>query len=215
MHSSRRRLALAAVALAPLALALSPAAAQAIFDTVIGPLRTALRAVAVLGLVLALVGFFAGGTRAAAATRRVIGGGFETIDRRRKQRSASMVEAQLWRLRYVVRLGVPIIAAFVLMFWHYPTGMVVFWVVVVACLILAAFEFAIAPARRGVAAGSVVAEDLVAESAGPVSSEIVVTETVVTETPARRATSTIRGRLLMAPTLDPRGIPATLLSKSI
>ena len=170
---------------------LSPAAAQAIFDTVISPLRTALRAVAVLGLVLAVVGFFAGGTRAAGATRRAIAGGFETVDRRRKQRSASMVEAQLWRLRYVVRLGVPIIAAFVLMFWHYPTGMVVFWVAVVACLILAAFEFAIAPARRGVAAGSVVAEDIVAESAGPESSEIVVTDTVVTETVGDDAAATV------------------------
>ncbi|MGV9825018.1 hypothetical protein [Gordonia sp. NPDC003429] len=127
---------------------LSQPAAQAIFDTVINPMRLALRAVAVVGLVLALVGFFASGSRSALVVRAWIRRGFGAIDARRKDRAPSVVERGLWQARLPIRIGVPTVGALILMFWHYPTGMVVFWVVLVGALVLIAFEFAVAPARR-------------------------------------------------------------------
>lgn len=134
---------------------LSPGAAQAIFDTVINPLRTALRAVALVGLVLALIGFFAGGSKAALATRSIVSRGFGAVDDRRADREPSAVEKALWTARIPVRIAIPTIGAFILMFWKYPTGVVVFWVVLIAVLGLIAFEFAIAPARRAVADGTI------------------------------------------------------------
>ena len=127
---------------------LTPSAAQAIFDTVINPMRLALRAVAVLGLVLALTGFFASGSRSALAIRRTFGRGWAAIDDRRKDRAPNAVERALWQVRLPVRIAIPTVAALALMFWQYPTGMVVFWVAVITCLVVVAFEFAIAPARR-------------------------------------------------------------------
>ncbi|MGC4934757.1 hypothetical protein ACLQ3C_13870 [Gordonia sp. DT30] len=127
---------------------LSPGAAQAIFDTVIAPMRLALRAVAVVGLVLALVGYFAGGSGSARAVRSRVGRGFAAIDARRADRDPSTVEKVLWQARFPLRIAVPTVAAFLLMFWHYPTGWVVFWIVLIGALVLVAIEFTIAPARR-------------------------------------------------------------------
>ncbi len=127
---------------------LSVPAAQAIFDTVIAPLRTALRAVAVAGLVVAAIAFFAGGSRSASAVRAGIGRGFGAVDARRSNRAPNEVERLAWQLRIPVRIAIVVIAALMLMFWHYPTAMVVIWTVVIAGAVLVGFEFLIAPARR-------------------------------------------------------------------
>ncbi|AZG47369.1 hypothetical protein [Gordonia insulae] len=127
---------------------LAPDAAQAIFDTIIGPLRFALRAVAVLGLVIALVAFFAGGSRSATAVRRGFGRGVGALDARRSQRLPNAFERVLWQARIPARIAVVAVAAIVLMFWPYPTGLVVIWIVVLCCLVLVAMEIAMRPARR-------------------------------------------------------------------
>ncbi len=133
---------------------MSPASARAVFDTVIDPMRMALRAVAVLGLVFALVGFFAGGSKSAQAVRSAVGRWFGAVDGHRADRDASAVENALWRFRIPIRIAILVIAAVLLMFWSYPTGMVVVWIAVITCLVLIVFEFAIAPARRAVTSTS-------------------------------------------------------------
>ena len=72
---------------------MSAGAATAVFDTVVTPLRTALRAVALLGLVIGVVGFLTGGSRSAGYVRSGIGRGFDEIQHRRKDRPASAVRA--------------------------------------------------------------------------------------------------------------------------
>ncbi|UVF79840.1 hypothetical protein [Gordonia mangrovi] len=127
---------------------LAPDAARAIFDTVVNPLRLALRAVAVAALVVAVVVFFAGGSRSAQAVRRGFSGGIGALDARRKQREPNAVEQALYQARIPVRIAVVVAAALILMFWSYPTGLVVIWTVVITCLVLAALEIAMRPARR-------------------------------------------------------------------
>lgn len=129
--------------------ALSADAARAIFDTAVGPLRTALRAVAVVGIVIAAIGFFAGGSRAANAIRGGARRGFGAVDAKRSTRPASAVEKWAWQARNPLRAGTIGIGALIVMCWHYPTGMVVVWTVVLTCLALVVLEFVIAPGRRG------------------------------------------------------------------
>jgi hypothetical protein len=57
---------------------LSPAAATAITDTFLAPLRTSLRAVAVLGLVIAVGAYLVGGSSSAMAVRRGFGRALDT-----------------------------------------------------------------------------------------------------------------------------------------
>ncbi|NDZ92666.1 hypothetical protein G3I13_20725 [Streptomyces sp. SID6673] len=127
---------------------LAPDAARVIFDTVVAPLRLALRAVAVVGLVVAVAAFLAGGSRAALAVRHGFTRGVGAVDSRRAARAPNTFERVLWQARIAVRIGVVAIAALVLMFWPYPTGLVVIWTVVIACVVLAALEVAMQPARR-------------------------------------------------------------------
>ncbi|WKK11274.1 hypothetical protein QYN14_21605 [Rhodococcus ruber] len=126
---------------------LSPDAATAIVDTVLVPLRNALRAVAVLGLVIAVGAYLTGGSASAAAVRRGFGRGMDALQRARRTRPPNQVEAGAYRARTALRLAVIGIAALMLMFWRYPTGLVVVWVVLGALLALLALEVLIRPAR--------------------------------------------------------------------
>ncbi|MFW0796229.1 hypothetical protein AAFP30_20620 [Gordonia sp. CPCC 205515] len=127
---------------------LAPDAAKAIFDTVIAPLRTALRAVAVLALIVAIAAFFAGGSRSATATRHAFSRGIGAVDSHRAQRPPNSFERALWQARIPLRIAVVAIAALILMFWSYPTGLVVIWTVVIAVLVLIVLELLMRPARR-------------------------------------------------------------------
>ncbi|UAK38052.1 hypothetical protein K8O93_24015 [Gordonia bronchialis] len=125
---------------------LSPASAAVIFDTLINPLRIPLRVVAVIALAVAVISFFSGPSRTASATRdafrhaAMMGG--------RGRRAPNAVEQTLWRIRIPVRATIAVVAGLVLVFWEFPTGMVVLWTAVTAVLILVAFEFAAAPGRN-------------------------------------------------------------------
>uniref|UniRef100_UPI003D921AE6 hypothetical protein n=1 Tax=Gordonia sp. B7-2 TaxID=3420932 RepID=UPI003D921AE6 len=128
---------------------LSPAAASYIFDTLINPLRVPLRVVAVIALAVAIISFFSGPSRTASATRdafrhaALMGG--------RGKREPNNIEQTLWRIRIPVRVTIAVAAGLVLVFWEFPTGLVVFWTAVIAVLVLIAFEFAAAPGRNAVA----------------------------------------------------------------
>lgn len=47
-----------------------------------------------------------------------------------------------------MRVTIAVVAGLVLVFWEFPTGMVVLWTAVTAVLILVAFEFAAAPGHN-------------------------------------------------------------------
>ncbi|TQM32978.1 hypothetical protein [Nocardia bhagyanarayanae] len=125
---------------------LSPDAATAIIGTALVPLRTALRGVAVLGLAIALGAYLAGDSASATAMRRRFGRGMDAVRHVRGSRPPNAVERWAFGARTALRWTIVGIAALLLVFWHYPTGLVVVWVVLGALLALLAVELLIRPA---------------------------------------------------------------------
>ncbi|CAM2813144.1 Integral membrane protein [Prescottella defluvii] len=126
---------------------LSPDAAKAVIDTVLVPLRTSLRAVAVLGLVIAIGAYLIGGSSSATAVRRGFGKSLDLVRHPRTDRSPNTVERWAGQLRVPLRCLIIGVAALLLVFWRYPTGLVVFWIVAIALLALLALEVLIRPTR--------------------------------------------------------------------
>ncbi|MEU2040402.1 hypothetical protein [Nocardia niwae] len=125
---------------------LSPDAATAIIDTVLVPLRTALRGVAVLGLAIALGAYLTGNSTSATALRREFGRGMDSVQHLRRSRPPNPIETWAFRARTALRWAIIGIAALLLVFWPYPTGLVVVWLVLGALLALLALELLIRPA---------------------------------------------------------------------
>ncbi|WP_238422971.1 hypothetical protein [Gordonia sp. 'Campus'] len=126
---------------------LAPDAAAALIDTVLDPLRLALRAVAVLGLVVALAAYLTGGSASALAVRSGVTQGLDAFQRTRRTRPPHAFEESLFRARVALRSGVVGVAALLLVFWSYPTGLVVLLVASIGLLALLALEVVIRPAR--------------------------------------------------------------------
>ena len=126
---------------------LSPDAASAVIDTVLVPLRTSLRAVAVLGLVVAIGAYLIGGSASAKAVRRGYGQVFDAFRRSGSGRPPNGVERWVNQVRIPLQCFLIGVGAVVLMFWPYPTGMVVLWIVLVVVLALAGLELLVRPAR--------------------------------------------------------------------
>ncbi len=129
---------------------LSPDAATAVIDTILVPLRTSLRAVAVFGLVIALGAYLIGGSSSAALVRRGFGRGLDVARHPTPGRTPSTVERWAAQARIPLRCLIIGIAALLLIFWRYPTGLVVLWIVLIGLLALLALEILIRPARAGV-----------------------------------------------------------------
>ncbi|WP_330231623.1 hypothetical protein OHA40_03460 [Nocardia sp. NBC_00508] len=126
---------------------LSTEAATAIIDTVVVPLRTALRGVAVLGLAIALGAYLTGDSASAAAIRQGFGRGMNSVQQLRRSRPPNPVEASAFRARTALRWAIIGIAALLLVFWRYPTGLVVVWIALGTLLALLALEILIRPAH--------------------------------------------------------------------
>ncbi|MCR8898022.1 hypothetical protein M0655_22640 [Gordonia amicalis] len=126
---------------------LSPDAAAVIADTVTEPLRLALRAVAVLGLVIAIGAYLIGGSSSAAAVRHGFSHGLDSLQHLRKARPPNAFETTAYRARIALRATVIGIAAVLLMFWNYPTGLVVLLIAFFALVTLLVIEIVIRPAR--------------------------------------------------------------------
>lgn len=118
-------------------------AATAIFDQVVSFLRLTLRAVLVVGLVIAVWATMSGPSAAAVRTRSAVTGAFG--------RWRAAADSRGWRLggfgvwvhahRRALRVAVPVLAALVLVFWPYPTGAVVLGLAVAAVLLILVVEF--------------------------------------------------------------------------
>lgn len=126
---------------------LSADAASAIVDTVSAPLTSALRAIFVIGLVVALVGYLCGGSRSARAVRAGFSGGIGAL--RRPSRPARPFEVWAARLRVPLRIAIVVAAVALLLFWNYPTGLVVGLIALGAVVALVVLEVV---ARPGVVA---------------------------------------------------------------
>ncbi|MBF6467346.1 hypothetical protein IU427_19475 [Nocardia beijingensis] len=124
---------------------LAPEAATVIADTLLLPLRTALRGVAVLGLAIALVAYLSGGSASATAIRRQFGRGMDSVQQLRRSRPPNRVEMWAFRARTALRWTIVGVAALLLVFWRYPTGLVVVWIILGALLALLALELLLRP----------------------------------------------------------------------
>lgn len=132
-------------------------AAGGVFDTLVRFLRTSLRALAVVALVVALAAFLAGPSRAALKTRatfeRSIGsarGGAETAGW-----NTGRFGVWVFAHRRVLQITTLIVGGLVLMFWNQPSGWVVVWIAVLVVLALALIEFLGTPPAVPAAPGAV------------------------------------------------------------
>jgi hypothetical protein len=125
---------------------MSNEAAAVLIDTLIVPLRTALRAVAVLGIVIALVGYLTGSSASAAAIRRGFSKGMNSARGNASGRVPHPAEIFAARFRLPLRVGIIAIAIIVLVFWDYPSGLVVMMTALIAVLALLAVELLARPA---------------------------------------------------------------------
>jgi len=126
---------------------LMPDAAGALIDAVLVPLRTSLRAVAVLGGVVALAAYLIGGSASAVAVRRGFGRSMDAMARSWRSRPPKRWQIWTHRVRNALRWVIIGVAALLLVFWSYPTGVVVVWIVLGALLALLALEVVIRPAH--------------------------------------------------------------------
>ncbi|MET9898636.1 hypothetical protein [Streptomyces sp. NPDC006446] len=118
----------------------SQPAAGAVFDTLVRYLRTSVRVVITLGVVVALAAWLTGSGRAASRVQAAWTGGIGAV------RGATGVElgavgAWVHRVKMWLNWTVVAVAAAVLLVWNYPTAAVTIWIAVLALLALAVVEF--------------------------------------------------------------------------
>ena len=122
---------------------LTPEAAGSVFDTLVRFLRSSLRAVGVLGLVLAFAAFISGPSTAAVGTRRGFTQGIGSLRGSAEAAGWQTGRVGTWTYthRRALRLTAAVLGGVVLMFWNQPTAGVVVGVALVVLLVLAVIEF--------------------------------------------------------------------------
>jgi hypothetical protein len=127
-----------------------------VFDTLVHYLRSGLRAVAVLGLLVALAAFLTGPSSASVATRAKLSKGIGSL--RGGAESAGWNSGRLgdWAFthRTALRGATLIGGGFVLLLWTRPTAAVIISTAVVVVLLIGVIEFLARPPDTVVAAGS-------------------------------------------------------------
>jgi hypothetical protein len=113
-------------------------AAAAAFDILVRFIKTALRALLVVGLVVAAGAFFTGPSAAAVRTRHALSSGLGRL--RRGGESAGPVGRWTYSYRRPLRIGAVALAALVFVFWGQPTAAVVIVIAVLLLLVLGLIE---------------------------------------------------------------------------
>ncbi len=120
----------------------SAAAAAAAFDILVRFIRTALRTLLVVGLIVAVGAFFTGPSTAAVATRSAFSSGLGRL--RRGGESAGLSTGPVGRWTYAHRHGLRIaavaLAALVFVFWGHPTAPVTIVIAVLLLVVLGLIE---------------------------------------------------------------------------
>ena len=117
-------------------------AAAAAFDILVRFIRTALRTLLVVGLIVAAGAFFTGPSAAAVATRSAFSSGLGWI--RHGGESAGLrtgpVGSWTYSYRRALRIGAVALAALVFVFWGHPTAVVTIVIAVLLLLVLGLIE---------------------------------------------------------------------------
>ncbi len=125
-------------------------AAAVLYDTLVRFLRTGLRTVAVLGLVVATGAFLTGRSVTAVRTRQGLTGAIAWL--RSGATSAGFrtgpVGTWVYAHKPVLRIGAVAVAGLALVFWGQPTGKVIILLAVLLLIVLAIIEFLGQPATR-------------------------------------------------------------------
>lgn len=118
-------------------------AAGGVFDTLVRFLRTGLRALAVLGLLVALAAFLTGPSRAAVKTRATLERGIGSAREGAESAGWNTGRVGTWTYAHkrALRITAVIAAGVLLMFWTQPTVWVVVTIALVVVVLLALIEF--------------------------------------------------------------------------
>ncbi|MFI9508849.1 hypothetical protein [Nocardia sp. NPDC052566] len=127
---------------------LSPAAAAAVIDAVYRPLRAALRAVAAVGLLAVMTGYLAGQSNSARAVRESAATALAKLRGARADRPPTTIELAAARFLLPLRLAVLIAAVVALVWWRYPTGLVVLGIALAAGVALSVLQCVALPAKK-------------------------------------------------------------------
>jgi hypothetical protein len=129
------------------------AAAGAAYDQIVRFLQASVRMVIALGVVVAVGAWLSGGGRWAGRVTAAWETGISAVRQAVGVTSLEPVGPWVHRYRRALRWAVVAGAALALLLWSYPTGMVVFWIALVAVAVLTVVEFLDDDRRQGGAAG--------------------------------------------------------------
>jgi hypothetical protein len=126
-------------------------AASVIFDTFVRFIKTALRTLLVVGLVVAAAAFLSGPSVTAVRIRRGFGAGFTWIRTLGERRGVSTGPVGEWTYahRHVLRICAVGLFALIFVFWGHPTAAVVILLVVLLLVVLALIELIGRPPAAG------------------------------------------------------------------
>jgi hypothetical protein len=130
-------------------------AAAVAFDTLVRFIREGLRVLLVLGLVVALAGFFTGPSVTAVRTRKALKSGLAAIRGTGERAGVNTGPVGTWVYRYrqALRIAAVAIAALVIVFWTDPTGTTVLITAIILLAALGLIELIGRPPRRPVTVG--------------------------------------------------------------
>jgi hypothetical protein len=112
-------------------------AAAAAFDILVRFIKTALRTLLVVGLVVAVGAFFTGPSAAAVRTRHTLSSG---LGRLRHGGQSGPASRWTYAHRHTLRIGAVALAALIFVFWGQPTAAVVVAIAVLLLVILGLIE---------------------------------------------------------------------------
>lgn len=125
-------------------------AAAVVFDTLVRFIKEGLRVLLVLGLVVAIAGFFTGPSVTAVRTRAGLSSGLGWVrgTGERAGLSAGPVGPWVYRYRTALRVAAVAAAALIFVFWSDPTGLVVLVIALILLLMLGVIELISRPPVR-------------------------------------------------------------------
>ena len=139
---------------------LTETAAGNVFDTMVRFLRTGIRAVGVLALVVAIGAFLAGPSTAAVKTRATLERGIGSAREGAEGAGWETGRVGTWTYAHkrALQVTAAIVGGLVLIFWTQPSGWVVLWIAVAVVLALAVIEFLAQPPAPAIPAATEAAE---------------------------------------------------------
>lgn len=124
----------------------SPGAAQSLVDTLVTPLRTTVRFLFIVGLLIAVAAFLTGHSPRAEFVRQGLGRAGDYLTGKVGAGQARPWQHWLARFRRILEAVIIGVAVLVLILWQYPTAAVAIWTAVLAVLAILLVELLCRPA---------------------------------------------------------------------